>query len=279
MDNLIRLGRDWDGGYVISREQIQETETLLSFGINDDWSFEIDFEKAKHIKIMAFDYSVSWKSGMENIKNSIGYALGGLLILKRSWIRRSYKNIISILKNIKEIKNYFRKNHDRYFIPKYLNTFNDKKNITFDSIFKDLADTKNLSVFIKMDIEGSEYKNLPHLLPYFDKINGMVIEFHNLHKQDSLDDFKKTTELILEYFEVIHIHGNTGGGAIINTLLPVVPEITFIHKAMISKNTVKSKTKYPIDGLDFPNGKDNLADFMLPFNYVHDIDKFVLPYK
>jgi hypothetical protein len=45
MDNLIRLGRDWDGGYVVSKDQIEKTETLLSFGINDDWSFEIDFEK------------------------------------------------------------------------------------------------------------------------------------------------------------------------------------------------------------------------------------------
>jgi hypothetical protein len=82
MENLIRLGRDWDGGYVVSDEQIQKTETLLSFGINDDWSFEIDFEQIKHIKMLAFDYSVSLKSILEKFRDCIGLIVGGLLALR-----------------------------------------------------------------------------------------------------------------------------------------------------------------------------------------------------
>jgi hypothetical protein len=278
MDNLIRLGRDWDGGYVISKDQMQKTEILLSFGINDDWSFEIDFEKEKDIKTIAFDYSVSWKGEIGKIRDSIGHALGGLLILRRSWIIDSWKQIKSVIKNRRNIQAYFIQKYGRYFIPKYLNDYNNIKNITFDNIFKNIHDIKDLSIFIKMDIEGMEYKTLSHLLPYFDKINGMAIEFHNLDKIDDLHKFEETTQLLLKYFEVIHIHANTLGGTIINTLLPKTLEITFIHKGIVSKNVVKSTVKYPINGLDFPNAKDT-DDFILPYNYTDDINKIVLPYK
>jgi len=38
--NLIRVGKDNDGGYVIPYEIISKTDVLLSYGINKDWSFE-----------------------------------------------------------------------------------------------------------------------------------------------------------------------------------------------------------------------------------------------
>jgi hypothetical protein len=152
--NLIRLGRDWDGGYVVSNEQIQKTEILLSFGINDDWSFENDFEKIKHIKIQAFDYSVSWKGIWGKIRDSIGLVFGGILVLRRSWIINSLRQVKSMIKNRRNIEGYFTRKYDRDFVPKYLNDYNDIKNITFDSIFEKLPEIKRLSVFIKIDIEG-----------------------------------------------------------------------------------------------------------------------------
>jgi hypothetical protein len=36
IDNLIRLGREGDGGYVILKQQIEKTDILLSFGANTD---------------------------------------------------------------------------------------------------------------------------------------------------------------------------------------------------------------------------------------------------
>ena len=37
---LCRLGKNNDGGYLIGPKSIENTETLISFGISDDWTFE-----------------------------------------------------------------------------------------------------------------------------------------------------------------------------------------------------------------------------------------------
>jgi len=42
---LLRLGKNYDGGYLIDINSIKNTKTLLSLGIGDDWSFEEDFRK------------------------------------------------------------------------------------------------------------------------------------------------------------------------------------------------------------------------------------------
>ena len=41
--NLFRLGRKEDGGYVVDKDVIKKSDTLLSFGLGSDWSFETDY--------------------------------------------------------------------------------------------------------------------------------------------------------------------------------------------------------------------------------------------
>jgi hypothetical protein len=45
--DLLRLGRDYDGGYLVSSADVIQTEMLISLGINDDWSFEEKFSEIK----------------------------------------------------------------------------------------------------------------------------------------------------------------------------------------------------------------------------------------
>ena len=42
-NSLIRLGKKNDGGYLVSKNDIDKSDLLLSLGIYDDWSFENDF--------------------------------------------------------------------------------------------------------------------------------------------------------------------------------------------------------------------------------------------
>jgi hypothetical protein len=56
-DELIRLGKDYDGGYLVNKPDIEKTDTLISFGIGEDCSFEIDFFDYCECKIKAYDKS------------------------------------------------------------------------------------------------------------------------------------------------------------------------------------------------------------------------------
>jgi hypothetical protein len=270
LDDLIRLGRNFDGGYVVSKRQIEKTDILLSFGINDDWSFEADFEKLKHIKMFAYDYSVSKERIYSEIRDYIGCMLGCFLVLRRSKVKeywRRIKNTIQELnsENINNIEKYFRKDQGRFFIGKYLGDHDDNTHISFDSIFHEIENAGKSSVFIKIDIEGDEYKTLPGLLPYLDKINGLVVEFHGLGNPA---EFEEVSRLLLQKFYVAHIHANNYGGCITvvnGKALPSVLEITFIHKDLLSGDIQLSPYSYPITGLDFPNSK-TLDDIALCFN-------------
>ena len=50
--NLLRLGRNHDGGYIVDSAVINKCNTLITFGLGPDWSFELDaIKRNKNIKI------------------------------------------------------------------------------------------------------------------------------------------------------------------------------------------------------------------------------------
>lgn len=61
-EDLIRLGKDNDGGYIVNKKDLKETKKLLSLGVGDDWSFERDFAKIKKCPIISYDAEVSEKN-------------------------------------------------------------------------------------------------------------------------------------------------------------------------------------------------------------------------
>jgi len=58
---LIRIGRDNDGGYLIPKQSLNQTKLLYSFGLSDDWSFEEDFYNKTGAKIICYDHTINWK--------------------------------------------------------------------------------------------------------------------------------------------------------------------------------------------------------------------------
>jgi hypothetical protein len=261
VNDLIRLGREYDGGYVLSNSQVRNTEVLLSFGINDDWSFEVDFLNRKNVALYAYDYSVSKEFYKYKIRECFVLLAAYFLLMKRSKVKEYYNKIKVIKKNIRDLYDYFKSEYFRCFIPKFINTVEDKTSTTFHNIFENIGTIKDMSVFIKMDIEGNEYKVLPELSPYFSKINGLAIEFHDLHNGQRFIEIMK---LFSDSFYVAHIHANNGGGQINNTLLPKVLEITLINKMMVPGDVELSRHSYPRAELDFPNSSE-AEDIFLNF--------------
>ena len=64
LSNLIRIGRESDGGYVIDKRVIYKTKTIITCGLEAEWSFEKEFQKFNNnCKIIAFDHTVTKSFG------------------------------------------------------------------------------------------------------------------------------------------------------------------------------------------------------------------------
>jgi hypothetical protein len=200
VNDLVRVGRNYDGGYLVPQSDIKKTETLISLGINDDWSFEENFQKINYVKIRAYDGTIGKRFWFNYITSSFF----------------TKKSIFAVAKSINryiEFTQFFTGNNK--FIDKMV-AFGLKS----ESLSNILKNEK--STYIKIDIEGSEYRLLPDLLSNQDKIVGCVIEFHNLDLH--LDVVTKFVDQFS--LNLVHLHVNTScpkcaGG------IPMVVECTF----------------------------------------------------
>ena len=229
--DLIRIGRDNDGGYLVEKKSFENTECLISLGINDDWSFEEDFLK-KNIIIKCFDDVLDKK-----------FLLKKIII---QFIFVFYSRNFSLLK--KNISNYF-----SFLRIKKKIQFN-KKSISYNDLNKILSQETN-NIFLKIDIEGHEYRILDDLLLNQKKIIGLVIEFHDcdLHLEKIIK-FLNSFNLTL-----VHIHGNNASIRDLNGDI-VVLELTF------SKNPIQVSDICVLPNkLDMPNSH-NKSEVILNFN-------------
>ncbi len=78
----------------------------------------------------------------------------------------------------------------------------------------------NTPLFLKIDIEGSEYRVLPDIINYKNQIEAIIIEFHDVDLHlEKIVKFVKDLD-----FKITHIHGNNYERTVNN--LPLVMEVT-----------------------------------------------------
>ena len=222
--NLKRLGRDNDGGYLVTLKSVNIAKTLISFGILDDCSFENDFIKINSIHAHCFDHTVGKNYWKKRFFNDIGSSLYNL----------NLKYLKNSLKRYQEFKNFF----------SLRNTHLTIETIKKGSIFKILKQKKIIDpIFLKIDIEGSEYRLLEDLIKIQNNICALIIEFHDVDLNiNRLLEFVENFNL-----ELTHIHPNNYG-LIENNNIPTVLELTF------EKNPDKIDNKLVLPNfLDHPN--------------------------
>lgn len=217
---LIRLGNENDGGYLVNLDDVKVSNTLVSLGISDDWSFEKDFYlKNKNAKILCFDKDTS------------------LIFLIKIFIKKFiffyYYGINETVKSFLNIIDYI------FFLKKKIY----KENISYNSLVKITQNIKS-PIFLKIDIEGSEYRILKDIFKIKKKISGMVIEFHDTDLFSStIREFIKKINLNL-----IHVHANNYG---VKYDEANILELSFSKKGKITGNNPKFPHKF-----DKPNLKD-----------------------
>ena len=236
LSNLIRIGPKTDGGYVIDKRVLNKTKILITCGLNDDWGFEKSFlNKKPATKIIAFDHTVNQNFWIKRFKKDIIH----FLLLKKLRINK----ILDIFKFI-NYRLFFRGNR-KHHIKKVVFKKKNNKEITISEILRNYK-----KVFLKIDIEGDEYKILNDIKKNSKKIIFLVIEFHDLYK--NMQRIKKFLNKL--NLKIIHIHANNYG-CVDKYGNPKVIELSLLNTKEIKVNNVFSKKEYPILNLDFKNFK------------------------
>jgi hypothetical protein len=228
INSLERIGRNNDGGYVIDKSNILDSDALITFGINDDWSFEEHFHNINPLPIFAFDGSISSKLFIRNCMKSI------LKINKP-------KIFFHWLKTIYNYKRFFTGN--KHHFKKFVGINSPPNFISLSNIINEFATNKYSRIYFKIDIEGMEYRLLEELIINSSIIEGLVIEFHDLDLHLSrIENFVKTFPLNL-----VHTHCNNYA-EVSDENIPMVIECSFSR----SFDNDKLATEFP-NKLDMPN--------------------------
>ena len=163
---LIRFGRKFDGGYLVCSDAIKEIENLITLGVGDDISFEIDLEKNNSLKIVhMYDYTVNH---FLFIKIILKY-LRRLLTFRTKINNFSYSimNYINFIKFNKK-KNVF------LYKQRVVDKIKDKIDINLNNIFDKIQSNKNL---LKIDIEGNEYSIIEQINQNSSNIKMLLLSF------------------------------------------------------------------------------------------------------
>jgi hypothetical protein len=246
-DSLARIGSVHDGGYVVPLNAVKAADALLSFGLSHDWTFERDFKKQNPNAIIhCYDHTVS---SLTAFQYSIGQFLRFLASLRTRYLQRAFTWIYYPL--------FFRA--DKIHFRQRIWRDRQDSSATIEDAFRRLP--AGCQVFVKMDIEGSEYQILDDLLRHSKEIVALAIEFHNVDVAPQL--FNSAIEGFKRDFCIVHIHGNNLGG-MTTFNFPIAPEITLLNKRFFDSPPLPSRLNYPVPGLDSPN-HPGLPDYTFEF--------------
>ena len=229
---LVRHGKENDGGYVTALKALKQADVLLGYGIANDNSFEDQFSLTYNKPSYGFD------CGIEHIDSK-----SKLFTLVKECI----------------VSDAF-----------LYNTENSNNKVTsFDEQLTNL-NLKNKKLFIKMDIEGAEYDAFPGIIKHKENITGIVLEIH-FKDIKSTKKALALLKLLEESFVLTHVHGNnfaSNTGFSTTKSLGVIPnvlELSYVNKTLVKNYNLSTVQSHPL-AIDQPNNREAPDAFFTVMN-------------
>jgi hypothetical protein len=253
VDDLIRVGGEADGGYVVPERQYRNSDALLSFGFGYSWQFENDY-KADHpySPIEVYDPTVTYA----RFRKDWLVTLASYLCLQSSWT-----DVVGARKRLASYRALFWGRPPLPAMPSVPGAVDVTTHVPYTSIvthhhqfvtpdllhrvFRRLP---KRSIFLSMDIDGGEYDVLPAILEYRAQMSVLAVEFHDTCLRWT--EFERVVRATYEHYAIVHVHGNNFGGVGANGV-PEALEITFARRDTIP-TMAPPRTRLPI-ALDRPN--------------------------
>lgn len=209
---LERVGRNDDGGYLLPKLELSEIDACFSIGCNFVWDFEKEIGENYGVPSVIVD-DVSKKPN-----------------------------------DLSPLQTYF---------PSWLGKFSNDKTISLEDLINGSNFSKSENLLLQMDIEGSEFEcllNTPQSVLRQFRI--MVIEIHNLqnilHHYFFLKYYHPFMKIILDDFEVVHVHPNNACGIwkYRDIEFPEVIEVTFLRRNRIKSIDGYASLPHKLDRLN-----------------------------
>ena len=228
--SLVRLGQDCDGGYLVDEKDVEQAECLLSLGINDDWSFEKAFCRLNDVDVLAFDGSTG----------ASRFLKGALSYLPLFFLPVFFRHASTYL----DYKRFFK--GKRRHVRSFVGIDNPPSDLSMGRVFEMMRAQCSGMCFLKIDIEGFEYRILDDLIENSETTTALAIEFHDcdLHL-DRIEAFIQSYPLHL-----VHVHANNYA-PMTPEGLPMALELTF------SSRPPAAETELALPhSKDMPNDRD-----------------------
>lgn len=218
---LVRIGNDADGGYLVPKIILKKADALVSLGLGENWTFDEEWHALRpNDPIHMYDGTVT-KSSLPQTP--------------WQWPDRDlvsmYEQFFNCTPGVRHYVEMIGRNRAETDLETCINRI-DSNNI-----------------FIKMDIEGGEYTLIDDIVKNKNKIVGIAAEMHFVNTNRAL--FHQAMLTLRREYAVVHVHSNIGvapqGVEGLNDAL----EITFLRKDFCAKNPKRYELYKP--GLDFVN--------------------------
>lgn len=200
---LVRLGSEY-GGWVFVEEDSFDGCTLISAGLGEDDSFDVEFANMFKARVLMVDPTPRaiehFRKLHERIpqRKTVDYVYGGNQPIEsydtQALNPSSFTLEPSALWKRSKRINFFappNREHVSYSIVDYQNEYRkDVSMITVNALsFTDLVNNHNLPfnpTILKLDIEGAEIETISHLLAKGHRPNQILVEFDELSRGDKI---------------------------------------------------------------------------------------------
>jgi hypothetical protein len=235
-DRMIRVGSAHDGGYLLPEAALADAQMLLSFGLWVNWEFEAHLRRLRPgLPVHVYDHTVDARLFAQRVA-------GAALRLARR--RGSARDLAQALTLPARYRRFFR-GEVRHFRERITGRRDDDGDATIDLVFERAGDAR--PVIVKMDIEGAEYRVVDALVRHAERIDVLLIEFHDTDPLRPV--FESAMRRLLTVFELAHLHANNHAGRAADGL-PDVLEVTLAHPRL--GRPAQWRDRLPLPGLDAP---------------------------
>lgn len=242
MPDLVRVGSEFDGGYVVPRSVAAACDGILGLGVHADWSFEqqaLALSGCGRAHLYDATTTVPWL--LSRVPEGIARLVGGLV----SFEPRRWKDGINRLAAPVRYGRFFRGGVRHY--PQMIGHRDEPGWVSPDIAVARLCEAGATRILLKMDIEGGEYEVLPRIAEWGARVDLLLVEFHGIVEDPAR--FNGLMRTLSRMFVPVHLHGNNSQPLTADGF-PGMVEISFIARRLAPAGAVAAPFDYPIPALD-----------------------------